>query len=61
MIPSYFKSMDSEEFPVTRNGKVDRKKLETVEITTARARLESVDLNDDELEMSKLWCEVLQV
>ena len=46
---------------MTRNGKVDRKKLEITEITTARARLESVDLNDDELEMAGLWCEVLQV
>lgn len=62
MIPTYIRKMEVKEFPVTINGKINRKLLETDEsVHESQSNVGSSHLNEVQLTMAKLWCQVLSL
>ncbi|PEU19242.1 MULTISPECIES: non-ribosomal peptide synthetase [unclassified Bacillus (in: firmicutes)] len=59
MIPNYF--MMLEEFPLTANGKIDRKQLPKPKSTIETGREYVAPRNAIEEELVQLWCDVLDV
>lgn len=60
MIPNYICKLQATDFPVSINGKINRKALETDErVHVQELCLDSGHLNEDQLTIAKLWCQVL--
>ncbi|KAJ8309335.1 hypothetical protein KUTeg_014209 [Tegillarca granosa] len=62
MIPSFIKSLEISDFPMTFNGKIDRKTLEIDEtIHEQHGNIGNSYLNETQLTIAKLWCDVLKL
>jgi amino acid adenylation domain-containing protein len=60
MIPTYFKRMES--FPLTDNGKVDRKTLRNLAVISQKENTDYVAPETEfEIILSEIWSEVLQI
>ncbi|XP_052058409.1 uncharacterized protein LOC127698786 [Mytilus californianus] len=61
MIPTYIKKLEVIDYPMTLNGKIDRKLLEKDEsVHEQQQYVGSSHLNETQLAISKLWCNLLK-
>lgn len=61
MIPTYIKKLEATDFPMTINGKIDRKLLEKDEsVHEQQQYVGSSHLNETQLVISKMWCSLLK-
>ena len=61
MIPTYIKKMEVTDYPMTINGKIDRKLLEKDETVHEQQHyVGSSHLNETQLSISKMWCRLLK-
>ncbi|XP_033733905.1 linear gramicidin synthase subunit D-like [Pecten maximus] len=62
MIPSFIKKVEVADFPMTLNGKIDRKQLEKDESVHEQTRFGGGShLNETQLAIAKLWCDILKL
>ncbi|XP_060074646.1 linear gramicidin synthase subunit D-like [Ylistrum balloti] len=62
MIPTFIKKIEVADFPMTLNGKIDRKRLEKDESVHEQSRFGGGShLNETQLAIAQLWCTVLKL
>lgn len=62
MMPSFIKRLEICDFPMTLNGKIDRKTLELDEtIHEQQGNIGNSHLNETQLTIAKLWCDILKL